>query len=131
LAEPMYRRIAEDLKNQIASGGIAPGRQLPTELELRTQYEAARNTVRDAILLASQGLVETGPELGTFAVRRLEPLVTTFSVTPMPVPAELASSAAKASAPSPRSGHRAGSHQRPRLRVSVEPAPELIAGSCA
>ena len=78
MAEPMYRRIAYDLGGQVDSGAIAPGRQLPTELELRTQYDAARNTVRETTrLLASQGLVETRPGLGTFVVRRLEPLVTT------------------------------------------------------
>jgi DNA-binding GntR family transcriptional regulator len=31
----MYRQIANDLREQIASGALTPGRQLPTELELR------------------------------------------------------------------------------------------------
>ena len=40
----MYRQIAEDLRQKIESGMIAPGSQLPTELELRETYSASRNT---------------------------------------------------------------------------------------
>jgi GntR family transcriptional regulator, transcriptional repressor for pyruvate dehydrogenase complex len=41
---------------------LLPGDQLPTELEFRDKYGAARNTVRDAVRsLATRGLVETGP----------------------------------------------------------------------
>jgi DNA-binding GntR family transcriptional regulator len=35
MANPMYRQIAEDLREQIESGQLEPGQQLPTELELR------------------------------------------------------------------------------------------------
>ena len=49
MANPMYRQIAEDLREQIESGKLAPGQQLPTEIELRESYNASRNTVRDAI----------------------------------------------------------------------------------
>jgi GntR family transcriptional regulator len=35
MANPMYRQIAEDLRRRIESGDLAPGSQLPTELELR------------------------------------------------------------------------------------------------
>jgi GntR family transcriptional regulator len=87
---PMYRRIADDLKAQINSGAIAPGSQLPTELELRCQYDAARNTVRNAIkLLVGEGLIEIRPGLGTFTVRRLMPLTTTLSAAPRPSAIEL------------------------------------------
>jgi GntR family transcriptional regulator len=48
-ADPMYRQIAEDLRRQIEDGGLFPGQQLRTELELREKYNASRNTVRDAI----------------------------------------------------------------------------------
>jgi GntR family transcriptional regulator len=62
MANPMYRQIAEDLRGRIESGELAPGRQLPTELELRESYSASRNTVRDAIKwLTSLGLVTTRP----------------------------------------------------------------------
>ena len=71
MTTPMYRRIAQELRQQIKSGHLGPGEQLPTELELGERYEASRNTVRDAIKwLTAGGLVETRPGQGTF-VRRL------------------------------------------------------------
>lgn len=80
VAQPMYQQIAEDLRQQIESGQLPPGSQLPTELELRDYYNASRNTIRDAIKrLISQGLVETRPGQGTFVTRRIDPFVTTLS----------------------------------------------------
>jgi GntR family transcriptional regulator len=77
---PMYQQIAEDLRTQIESGILGPGAQLPTELELRDQYDSSRNTIRDAIKrLTSQGLVETRPGQGTFVTRRIDPFVTILS----------------------------------------------------
>jgi GntR family transcriptional regulator len=81
VAEPMYRQIAEDLQRQIESGELARGSQIPTELDLREQYDASRNTVRDAIKwLTTRGLVETRPGQGTFVTERIIPFVTTLSV---------------------------------------------------
>ena len=80
MAEPMYRKIAQDLREEIESDVIVPGDQLPTELALRDRYGASRNTIRDAVrLLMSLGLVETRPGQGTFAVKRQEPFVTTLT----------------------------------------------------
>jgi len=80
---PMYQQIAEDLRAQIESGVLAPGAQLPTELELRDQYDSSRNTIRDAIKrLTSQGLVETRPGQGTFVTRSVDPFVTVLSGDP-------------------------------------------------
>lgn len=77
MADPMYRRIADDLREQIDSGQIEPGQQLRTEIELREHYEASRNTVRDAIKwLTTLGLVETRPGQGTFVVTKIDPFVT-------------------------------------------------------
>jgi DNA-binding transcriptional MocR family regulator len=45
MASPMYQLIAQDLRERIESGELPPGEQLPTELELRARYGAARNTV--------------------------------------------------------------------------------------
>jgi GntR family transcriptional regulator len=79
----MYRQIAEDLREQIESGTLKPGRQLPTEPELREHYGASRNTVRDAIKwLATLGLVETRPGQGTFVVQKMDPYVTTLTGDP-------------------------------------------------
>lgn len=82
MPEPMYRQIAEDLRRKIKSGELAQGAQVPTELELRDQYDASRNTVRDAVkLLVTRGLIETRPGQGTFVVDRIDPFVTTVDLT--------------------------------------------------
>src|SRR5262249_33219387 len=81
--EPMYRLIAEDLRAKIESGALEQGRQLPTEIELMEQYNASRNTGRDAIkLLTTRSLVETRPGQGTFVVQKINPLVTTLTGDP-------------------------------------------------
>lgn len=80
MADAMYRRIADDLREQIERGELEPGQQLRTELELREHYEASRNTVRDAIKwLTTRGLVETRPGQGTFVVEKEDPFVTTLT----------------------------------------------------
>jgi GntR family transcriptional regulator len=83
MANPMYRQIAEDLRAQIESGGLRPGQQLQTEIELREHYGASRNTVRDAIKwLTNLGLVETRPGQGTFVVEKIDPFVYTLTGDP-------------------------------------------------
>jgi len=83
MASPMYRQIAEDLREQIESGQLEPGQQLRTEFDLRDHYGASRNTVRDAIKwLANLGLVETKPGQGTFVVKTIDPFVTTLTGDP-------------------------------------------------
>ncbi len=83
MSNPMYRQIAEDLREQIESGELQPGQQLRTELELREHYSASRNTVRDAIKwLTNLGLVETRPGQGTFVVQKIDPFVTTLTGDP-------------------------------------------------
>src|ERR1700730_16127474 len=80
---PMYRQIAEDLREQIDRGLLKPGQQLRTELELREHYSASRNTVRDAIKwLTTLGLVETRRGQGTFVVQKIEPFVSTLTPDP-------------------------------------------------
>ena len=82
-AEPLYRQIADDLRNKIESGELAQGSQLATEGELKEQYSASRNTVRDAIKwLTTLGLVETRPGQGTFVVEKPSPFVTTLTGDP-------------------------------------------------
>ena len=77
MADPMYRQIAEDLRQKIESGELGHGDRLPTELELRDRYEASRNTIRDAVKwLITRGLVETRPGQGTFVVAKIDPYVT-------------------------------------------------------
>jgi GntR family transcriptional regulator len=83
MAAPLYRRIADDVRQQISARILAPGRQLPTESELQRRYRASRNTVRQAIrLLTGLGLVETRPGTGTFVSEKPRPFVTTLSADP-------------------------------------------------
>jgi GntR family transcriptional regulator len=83
MSNPMYRQIAEDLREQVESGTLEPGQQLRTELELQKHYGASRNTVRDAIKwLITLGLVETRPGQGTFVVQKIDPFVTTLTSDP-------------------------------------------------
>jgi DNA-binding GntR family transcriptional regulator len=41
MAPPLYHQITGNLRCQIESGELAPGAQLPTELEFRDQYYAS------------------------------------------------------------------------------------------
>ncbi|HKB31126.1 MAG TPA: GntR family transcriptional regulator [Streptosporangiaceae bacterium] len=81
MADPLYRKIADDLRRRIEFGELEPGSQLPTELELRDQYDnASRNTVRDAIRwLTTRGLVVTQPGRGTFVVEKITPFIVPLS----------------------------------------------------
>ncbi len=84
MPEPMYRQIADDLRRQIESGDLEPGAQLPTEPELTKQYNASRNTIRDAIdRLRARWLVDTRAGRGTFVTRRIQPFKTTLTGDPV------------------------------------------------
>jgi GntR family transcriptional regulator len=129
MTEPMYRHIAEDLRAQIESGAIAQGAKLPTESDLRVGYGAARNTVREAVkLLASRGLVETRPGLGTFVTRHVEPFVTTLAAAALSREQDAThggGSADDESFAGIRAQGRTPSASAPR--VIVQPAPDDIA----
>ena len=80
MADPLYRRIADDLRAQIKTGQLEPGSQLPPEEKLGELFKASRNTIRDAIkFLINLGLVETRAGQGTFVVDLPDPLVTTLT----------------------------------------------------
>jgi GntR family transcriptional regulator len=64
---PKYRQLLQLLRNQIISGLLEAGAQLPTEDELSHTYGVSRGTVRKAVeQLASEGLVFTEQGSGTF-----------------------------------------------------------------
>lgn len=80
---PLYQQIAQDLARRIETGLLPPSAQLPTELELMEEYNASRNTVRDAVkLLITRSLVETRPGQGTFVVQKIVPFVSTLTGDP-------------------------------------------------
>lgn len=119
MPQPLYLQIADELEEQIRSGELSPGGQLPTEDDLRDKYRASRNTIRDAIKrLVSQGLVETRPGQGTFVTTKVDPFVTVLTGQPS-IAAEGASYLSEVS-DSPR---------KPLItppRVEVQTAPEVI-----
>lgn len=81
--QPLYLRIADDLRQKIEDGSLAPGSQLPTEIELCERYHASRNAVRDAIKrLTSLNLIETRPGQGTFVIAKADPFVTVLTGDP-------------------------------------------------
>jgi GntR family transcriptional regulator len=83
MADPKYRDIAQDLQRRIESGEFSPGDRLPNEMEFREEYNASRNTVRDALKwLTIRGLVETKAGQGTFVTQLIEPIITTLSEDP-------------------------------------------------
>ena len=43
---PLYRKIADELANRIASGEFIADRSLPSEFELAEQYQVSRGTIR-------------------------------------------------------------------------------------
>jgi GntR family transcriptional regulator len=113
MPDPMYRRIAEDLQGKIESGELAHGSQIPTELELREEYDASRNTVRDAIKwLITRGLVETRPGQGTFVVEKIDPFVTTLTLATGSVGSDSAVYASEVTARS-----RKGTVSSPRVEI--------------
>jgi DNA-binding GntR family transcriptional regulator len=119
MAQPLYLRIADELEEQIRSGGLPPGSQLPTEDDLRDKYRASRNTIRDAIKrLVGQGLVETRPGQGTFVTTKVDPFVSVLTGEPT-IAAEGVFYLSQVSA-----SHRKPSRTTPR--VEVQTAPEVI-----
>jgi GntR family transcriptional regulator len=80
MPDPMYRQIAEEMRDQIESGRFDSLKPLPTESQLQVTFKASRNTIRQAIdLLTGWGLVETRPGSGTYIRKQYEPFVTTLS----------------------------------------------------
>jgi GntR family transcriptional regulator len=77
MPDPLYRQIAEDLRQKIESGEIGHrGSALPTESELQEETGASRNTVREAVRwLVNLGLIETRPGQGTFVVEKIDPFM--------------------------------------------------------
>jgi GntR family transcriptional regulator len=64
---PKSRQLAAELREQIRSGKLAPGTQLPSILELAEQHQMAPVTVRKALgHLRDEGLIVSVPGWGTF-----------------------------------------------------------------
>lgn len=66
-----YRQIAEHFRDEISSGRLQPGDQLPSQKEIIGEFGVVMATVVRALdELRREGLVETRPGLGTFVVKQ-------------------------------------------------------------
>lgn len=64
---PLYYQLAESIKEQIGSGHLRPGEQLPAERDLAEQVGISRMTARQAIAyLVREGTLEVRHGAGTF-----------------------------------------------------------------
>lgn len=72
---PGYLQIADDLRQQVQDGRLAPGDALPSIAQLREQYEASAGVVKSAIsVLRTEGLVIGQQGKGVFVRdRSVEP----------------------------------------------------------
>jgi GntR family transcriptional regulator len=135
MPDPMWRRIAEDLRQKIESGELGgDSRPLPSELELREMYDASRNTVRDAVKwLVTRGLVVTRPGQGTFVVQEIDPFVTKLTADISAGPDTESAGYASDFEESTRIPGQAGSGQLERRaessdpRVEIQPATGMVA----
>ncbi len=65
--KPLYRRIYEDLRDEIAEGVYPVGTRIPSETELVNRYGVSRLTVRRAISdLSAEGFLITVQGRGSF-----------------------------------------------------------------
>lgn len=78
--EPLYRRIATDLRDRIATGEYGPTGKLPGEKALASQWETSTATASNALkLLAREGAVEIRRGVGAF-VRNRNPILRNANV---------------------------------------------------
>ncbi|MCI2424150.1 GntR family transcriptional regulator [Saccharopolyspora sp. K220] len=68
MAEPAgYLRVADDLRERIISGGLAPGDRLPSRTEISRTYRVGQNVAISAVqILMAEGLVEGRAGSGVF-----------------------------------------------------------------
>ncbi|MFC0100843.1 winged helix-turn-helix domain-containing protein [Micromonospora marina] len=65
------QRIAQDIRDKIASGEYGPGDKLPSLRELIALYQVSAEPVRSALLiLQAEGLVEGHQGKGTYVTTR-------------------------------------------------------------
>ncbi|WP_091275516.1 winged helix-turn-helix domain-containing protein [Micromonospora haikouensis] len=70
-AKAKWAHIADQLRDQIASGQLAPGDKLPSTAQLREEHGVSAGVVRHAILvLQTQGWVEGVHGVGVFVAER-------------------------------------------------------------
>src|SRR5579862_4685073 len=68
-ADPLYRRIGNEILRRMADGELPPGARLAPEVELARQFGVSRQTMRAALgALVREGRLERKPGRGTVVV---------------------------------------------------------------
>jgi GntR family transcriptional regulator len=76
----VYERIADDLRRLITSGTLKPGDQLPSLANLRTKYDVATMTAREALkVLSNEGIVLVRQGSGAFVAEAAAKSITVDS----------------------------------------------------
>ncbi|UOQ91945.1 GntR family transcriptional regulator [Halobacillus shinanisalinarum] len=77
---PLYHQLKDIIKEKIESGEWAPGEKIPSENEMRNDFEISRNTAKKAIEdLVQEGLLDRKQGRGTFVSKpKLEQSLTGF-----------------------------------------------------
>jgi GntR family transcriptional repressor for pyruvate dehydrogenase complex len=79
--ERLYQEIVDQIQQQILSGALKPGDQIPAERDLAERFGVSRTAVREAIKsLTEKGLIEVFVGRGTF-VTHLSPDRVVESIT--------------------------------------------------
>jgi len=69
---PLYYQVMRDLKEQMISGKLSPGQQLPSEAQLTARFHVSRVVVRQALqILDEQGLIIKVRGKGTYVSQKL------------------------------------------------------------
>ena len=72
--QPLYARVRDCLRSQIAGGDYRIGDNLPTEAELCDTFDASRHTVREALRgLVDLGLIERRQGAGSRVIAQAPP----------------------------------------------------------
>lgn len=70
---PKYLQVANHYRDQIASGALAPGDEIPSERQLTVEWGISRPTATRALAaLRNQGLVESRRGSGTYVRERVQ-----------------------------------------------------------
>jgi len=86
ISTPLFQQIEDWIKEQIETGALKPGHQIPSELEMVDRFSISRMTIRRAIeRLAVAGILYRIPGKGTFVAEEKTPYtpstVYSFSTT--------------------------------------------------
>lgn len=79
---PLYRRVVDALREEIARGALGVGERLPSEDALCRRFGVSRHTVREALrILRDEGLIASRQGAGTTVLRRAADALYSYSVS--------------------------------------------------